>query len=213
METIFDVLYLGTVLISAALLLSGAGDGSLRRQFGVMALILGIGDACHLIPRIYAVWDAKTSGHTALLGIGKLIVSITMTVFYLLLWNVGAAYYADIIPAFLTPVVFTLAALRIVLCLFPQNRWTSNSPPLTWAVWRNLPFFLMGLFVTVLFAIGSFTGDKTFSYLWVAVFMSFLFYAPVVLFSGRNSKVGMLMLPKSCAYAAIVLIGFSLSGI
>ncbi|MGI6169955.1 MAG: hypothetical protein ACOYI4_09745 [Christensenellales bacterium] len=209
-ETIFDLLYLSTVLISGVLLCLGAQVGSTRWQFGLMALILGLGDAFHLVPRLYAMWDRKPSGHTAMLGIGKLVASLTMTVFYVILWNLGTAHYGSLLPPYMTPVVFALAALRIALCLFPQNRWMSKAQPRKWAIWRNIPFFILGMLVMALFAAGSFAGDNKFSYLWLAVLISFACYLPVVLFSGQNPKIGMLMLPKSCAYAAIVLIGFSL---
>lgn len=210
-ESTFDIIYLSTVLISAALLCLSAATGSLRWQFGLMALILGVGDSFHLIPRIYALWDSGRKDHTALLGIGKLIASVTMTIFYVILWHIGMLHYPNSSPAYLTQIIYLLAILRIAFCLFPQNRWTSKDPPLKWAIWRNVPFFILGMCVMVLFAIGSHATSDGLSFLWVAVFISFACYLPVVLFSGRNRKVGMLMLPKSCAYAAIVLMGFSLA--
>lgn len=210
-ETVFDGIYLSTMLLSAVLLCFSSNAGSERWRFGVMALVLGVGDAFHLIPRIYAMWDGKTKDHTALLGVGKMVTSITMTVFYVILWSIGAKRYADIVPAPITTVVYILAALRVALCLLPQNRWTSKESPLTWAIWRNVPFFALGMLVMALFAAGSRISGG-FSFLWPAVLFSFACYLPVVLFSHRVPKVGMLMLPKSFAYAAIVLMGFSLSG-
>lgn len=208
-ETVFDVLYLGTVLVSAFLLCMGSDTGSERWLFGLMAMILGAGDSFHLIPRVYAMWDGKSGDHTAALGVGKLVASITMTVFYVVLWGVGTARYANAFPALMTQAVFALAAARIALCLFPQNGWTSQRPPLKWAILRNIPFFVLGMLVMALFAEGS-ARDGGFPFLWLAILISFACYLPVVLFSERSPKVGMLMLPKSCAYAAIVLMGFSL---
>ncbi len=213
METVFDALYLATVLISAVLLFLSAEIGSERWQFGLMALILGVGDAFHLVPRIMAMWDSKPRDYTVALGIGKLLASVTMTVFYLILWGVGMMHYADIISVHMTSVVFTLAALRIVLCLFPQNGWISETPSLKWAIWRNIPFFSLGMIVMTLFAAGSFTKGGELSVLWLAILISFACYLPVVLLARRTPGIGMLMLPKSCAYAAIVLMGFSLPGI
>ena len=154
-ETIFDITYLGTVLASGVLLCLSSGIGSLRWRFGLIALILGAGDAFHLIPRIHAMWDGKMRDHTAALGLGKLITSVTMTVFYLLLWNVGTEYFAGVVHVHMTAAVCILAALRIALCLLPQNRWMSESPPLKWAIWRNVPFFMLGMSVMALFAAGS----------------------------------------------------------
>lgn len=211
-ETVFDVSYLGTVLLSAVLLCSGAKAGSERWQFGLMALILGVGDAFHLLPRIHALWDNTRNDHTAALGMGKLIASLTMTVFYVLLWNIGVNHYAGMFAVHLTPAIYALAVLRIALCLLPQNHWTAGDPPLKWAVWRNIPFFLLGMCVMSLFAVGALRQGGGLSYLWLAVLISFACYLPVALFSGRSPKLGMLMLPKSDAYAAIVLMGFSLPG-
>ena len=39
--------------------------------------------------------------------------------------------------------------------------------------------------------------------------MSFACYIPVVLFADTVSAVGMLMIPKTCAYVWAVLIGFN----
>lgn len=61
------------------------------------------------------------------------------------------------------------------------------------------------------YMIAAFKYGGSLSFLWLAIMISFACYLPVVLFSKTNPKVGMLMLPKSCAYAAIVLMGVSLT--
>jgi hypothetical protein len=211
METAFDAAYLATVFVSAALLCYGADGGSARRRFGVMALILGLGDACHLMPRIAAMWDARR-GYAAALGAGKLIASVTMTAFYVALWHIGTSAYPGVAAGYMDALVYGVAALRVALCLLPQNRWTVEDSPRKWAIARNIPFFLLGLFVARLYAVGAFTQGGALSFIWIFILISFACYLPVVLFSGRSAKVGMLMLPKSCAYAAIVLTGFLLTG-
>lgn len=209
-ETIFDIAYLGTILVSAILLTATAATGSERWRFGLMAFILVIGDAFHLVPRVLSMWTHEEKDYTAMLGVGKLITSITMTIFYLALWDIGTGRYAAIAPSYATPLIFFFSALRVILCLMPQNRWTSDAPPLSWAIYRNIPFFMLGIMVMLLFAFGSKTVGG-FPLLWLYIFISFACYLPVVLFSHKNPKIGLLMLPKSCAYAAIVILGFSLS--
>lgn len=210
-ETGFNLLYLIIVLGVGVLLYISSTIGSEQWLFGVMALILGLGDSFHLISRIRAMWDCTERDHTKALGVGKLITSITMTVFYILLWHIGMIHYPGVVDGtFLTLMVYFLAILRILLSLAPQNQWASKNPPLKWAILRNIPFFILGMLVMVFFAVGSFTQGGALSLLWIAILISFACYAPVVLFSGSNSKVGMLMLPKSCAYIAIVLMGFNL---
>ena len=84
METVFDAVYLTTaVAVGISMIRKSAG----KRQyllFGIMAVTLGLGDAFHLIPRVYALWTAGLEQNAALLGAGKFITSITMTVFYVL---------------------------------------------------------------------------------------------------------------------------------
>ena len=92
---------------------------------GAATLILGIGDAFHLVPRVLNHF--ADADFTAALGIGKLVTSITMTVFYVLLYGICAEYYHEEKPKALTYGVLGAAVLRIALCLFPQNGWLENS--------------------------------------------------------------------------------------
>ena len=51
-------------------------------------------------------------------------------------------------------------------------------------------------------------NDKDYIYMAIAVFLSFAFYVPVVLWGTTIRIVGMLMIPKTLAYVWIVLIGY-----
>jgi hypothetical protein len=210
-ETIFDFTYLFTVLIAALLLYKTAETGSLRWQYALMCFVLVAGDTFHLIPRIYALVDRKDYDHTVSLGIGKFITSITMTLFYLILWEINIRYYDFNGDRYLSFLVYGSATLRILLCVFPQNRWMDKNPPQKWAIIRNIPFFILGMAVMIFNMTEVFKNGGSLSFLWLAILISFACYLPVVLFSRTNPKVGMLMLPKSCAYIAIVLMGFSLT--
>ncbi len=197
-EAVFDLCYLAAALaIGGVLLLSG------KTLMGVMALVLAGGDAFHLIPRVAVIRTENEEALRARLGRGKQITSITMTVFYLLLWRlsvplaVGGFSWWD-------AAVYLLAAARIALCLLPQNRWADRYPPVGPGLARNVPFFAMGLLVAWRF----FTLRNTLSgfyWLWLAVLLSFLFYLPVVVWANRNPKIGMLMLPKTCMYVWILV--------
>ncbi len=209
-ETIFDLSYLLTVLISALLLYITADTGSLRWQFAIMALTLGIGDAFHLIPRICSMADKKGRNYTAVLGVGKLIASITMTVFYIFLWEIGKDHYIFNTNTYISIIVYGCALLRIILCILPHNRWSSANTPLIWGIIRNIPFFILGMTVMIFYLIAAVNTGGSLSFVWLSIMISFACHMPVVLFSKSHPKVGMLMLPKSCAYAAIVLMGFSL---
>lgn len=109
----------------------------------------------------------------------------------------------------LTAAVCLLAALRIALCLFPQNRWLRAESPLAWGVYRNIPFALLGLLILVLFYRSAReNGDRDFRNMWLTIALSFGFYIPVVLWADAVPMIGMLMIPKTCAYVWTVLIGY-----
>ena len=209
METLFDVVYLILVItIGIRMMIKGRKE----RQyfwFGLMAVILGSGDAFHLLPRAYALCTTGLENFTAALGIGKLITSVTMTLFYVLLYYIWRIRYCVKEQNGLTVCICLLAASRIVLCLFPQNEWTSPDAPLSWGIYRNIPFILLGLLIIFLFSKkASEANDKRFRFMWLAIILSFAFYIPVVLFAGTVPVIGMLMIPKTCAYVWIVLMGY-----
>ena len=199
-----------TVITLGILMVRGSGGELQYRLFGAMAITLGCGDAFHLIPRAVALCTTGLESYTAALGIGKLITSITMTAFYVLLYDVWCCRYRITGKKGLTIAVWTLAALRVVLCLMPQNAWTSAEAPLSWGIYRNSPFTILGALIVVLFyRSAKETGDRPFRFLWLTVVISFGCYLPVVLFADRIPAVGMLMIPKTCAYVWTVLIGFN----
>ena len=103
-----------------------------------------------------------------------------------------------------------LALARIALCLLPQNAWTSANVPLSWGIYRNIPFAILGGLIVVLFyRSAKEKQDLPFRHLWLTVVLSFACYIPVVLFADTVPAVGMMMIPKTCAYVWTVLIGFS----
>ena len=120
-ETLFDVVYLVLVItVGIKMIRQSKGDRQYR-LFGIMAVTLGCGDAFHLVPRAYALCTTGLENYTAALGIGKFITSITMTVFYILLYYVWRNRYKIEGKKEITIAVYLMAALRIILCLFPQN--------------------------------------------------------------------------------------------
>lgn len=209
-ETLFDIVYLVTVITLGILMIKGRKGRRQYLLFGIMAVTLGIGDAFHLVPRALALCTAGLESYTAALGIGKLITSVTMTLFYVLLYYVWRARYEIKGKPGITAAVWGLTAVRIALCLMPQNAWTSPDAPLSWGIYRNIPFALLGALIVVLFFRSARKNkDKPFKFLWLTVVLSFGFYIPVVLFADAIPLIGMLMIPKTCAYVWTVLIGFN----
>ncbi len=209
METGFDIVYLATVLTLGIKMLRQCGDRAQFRLFGAMAVVLGAGDAFHLVPRALALCTTGLENYTVALGAGKWITSITMTVFYILLYYVWRLRYQVQGRRGITALVWVLAALRVGLCIMPQNRWLSADVPLSWGIWRNLPFAALGLVVIVLFFRSAKEhDDKAFRRMWLTIVLSFGFYIPVVLWADTVPVIGMLMIPKTCAYVWTVVIGW-----
>ena len=144
-ETLFDIVYLTTVITLGILMMKGNRGNKQYFLFGIMAVLLGLGDSFHLVPRAIALCTTGLQDYTVALGIGKWITSITMTVFYVI--------------------------------LFFQSSQQKN--------------------------------DHSFRYMWLTIVLSFAFYIPVVLFADTIPAVGMLMIPKTCAYVWTVWIGYS----
>ncbi len=201
-ESIFDICYLVFAIVSGILLLKKSKGRKYVRIFGIMTLLLGCGDAFHLVPRVLNYW---TDGdYTAALGIGKLVTSITMTLFYILIEYARRDRYKIAGEKGVLASVWILGIIRIALCCFPQNGWTSAEPSLLWGILRNIPFALLGILTVVLW-LRSAKNDKPLKLMWLAVTLSFLFYIPVVLFAQTMPMIGMLMLPKTCMYVWMIV--------
>lgn len=208
-ETLFDVVYLITVITLGIKMIKNNDGKKQYLLFGIMAVTLGCGDAFHLVPRAVALCTTGLADYTVALGIGKMITSVTMTVFYVLLYYVWRVRYEISGKKNLTIAVWGLAILRILLCFMPQNAWTSENPPLSWGIYRNIPFALLGLLIIILFYKSAKEHkDQAFRWLWLTVVLSFACYIPVVLFADTIPMLGMLMIPKTCAYVWTVVIGY-----
>lgn len=209
METLFDVVYLTSVITIGCLMIHGSKGNRQFRLFGWMAVILGAGDAFHLVPRALALCTTGLENYTVALGLGKWITSVTMTIFYVLLYYVWRQRYQVHGQNNLTAAVYLLSALRIILCMMPQNEWLSADAPLSWGIYRNIPFALLGLLIIVLFYRSAKQhNDRAFRWMWLTSVLSFTFYIPVVLWADTIPMIGMLMIPKTCAYVWTVLIGY-----
>ena len=173
-----------------------------------MAVVLGGGDSFHLIPRVISLISGNEEAFLVPLGAGKAITSVTMTGFYILLYYVYRIRYNVKGEKYIHISLYLLSVLRIVLCLLPQNEWTSAEPPLYMGIIRNIPFLIIGIIIIVLFFIQARkNNDKSFRFMYLTIVLSFGFYIPVVLVSHLYPMVGLLMIPKTCAYVWTVVIG------
>ncbi|MGI5064760.1 DUF2871 domain-containing protein [Treponema putidum] len=203
-ESVFDLSYLALVIaLSIKLLLQKDRTAKL---FGLMALLLGAGDSFHLLPRVISMWHkGGFEANAFYLSIGVLITSITMTVFYLLFYR----YYkikTNTSSKTKDIIIYSLALIRLVLTVLPQNEWGMADASYTWSIIRNIPFAALGAVLIYFF----YQARKTpgLEHMALLTALSFLFYLPVVLFSKTVPVVGSLMMPKTVAYVGIVYVGF-----
>ena len=168
---------------------------------GSAVLILGCGDAFHLVPRVLNYF--VTGDFNAWLGIGKLVTSITMTIFYVLMYFLWLKIYREKEDQRLTWAVYALTAVRIILCLFPQNRWLDNESSVLWGIIRNIPFVALGCLVVWLYYRKR-QAVRRFRFVWLLVVFSFLFYIPVAVGASLVPMLGMLMLPKTVCYMLLI---------
>lgn len=207
MEAVFCVGYMITVVILGTKTVL-AGNKNKNKEilwFGIMSLILVFGDAFHLVPRVLVAINPTKDYHVAL-GMGTFITSITMTIFYLIMYFVYSMRY-HYSNQILMGTMICLTVIRIALCLFPQNDWTGDSPVL-WGIYRNIPFVIIGAIMIVLYF--KQREDQSFRFMWLAITLSFLFYLPVVLFADVHPMIGMFMLPKTCMYIWAVAMGYKI---
>ena len=209
-ETLFDVCYLVSVITIGIRMVKSSKNNRQIKLFGWMAIVLGAGDSFHLIPRMIALCTTGLENFTVALGLGKWITSVTMTLFYVLLYYVWRERYEIKGQKNLTIAVYLFAAIRIALCMMPQNNWLSADAPLSWGIYRNIPFAVIGLITIVLFYTSAKqNNDTAFKWMWMTIVLSFGFYIPVVLWADAIPMIGMLMIPKTCAYVWTVVIGYN----
>jgi len=210
-ESCFMILYLFFILVAAIIFIRDSNYYLLT-----MTLILGIGDAFHLIPRIKKNLKGDYKDSEFFLGLGNKISSITMTIFYIFLAYllafpfmkefsnvivVIAHVFIILVPSKgdLVPFVLSLLAItRIILCLLPQNNWYQKEGNKKWSIIRNIPFTIMGIIIAIM----AFYYKEI--YVGILIILSFIFYLIVVLGAKKNPKLGMFMIPKTICYILMI---------
>jgi hypothetical protein len=206
-ESAFDVLYL-VFAITAGIVMLVRAKKKPGKLMGAAALVLGLGDAFHLVPRVLNYFIEADL--TAWLGMGKFVTSVTMTVFYLLVYYIFLGYFKKKENQWFSLAVGALAIVRIILCLLPQNGWLENVSDVKWGVIRNVPFAVLGAVCIALWFIER-KKSGILKPTWLLILLSFLFYIPVAVAAGLVPMLGMLMLPKTVCY--IVMIALFLTAV
>ncbi|WPC08978.1 DUF2871 domain-containing protein [Globicatella sp. PHS-GS-PNBC-21-1553] len=203
-ESLFDIAYLVIVVaLGVRLLLENKAGAKL---FGLMAIILGVGDSFHLLPRVIShLSPGGFEAHTAALSWGQFVTSITMTLFYVLYFYFYRRQSGDD-SSTKRWLVYGLAALRIILVALPQNQWGTAEGNYLFGILRNIPFLILG--ILLIYWSYQQRDKEGLKHMWLLILLSFAFYLPVVLLSDSIPAIGALMLPKTICYLLIVILGY-----
>lgn len=180
------------------------GAGHLLR---LAFLVLAIGDTGHVGFRLwaYALGDTESfvnifGVHIPLIGTGALSTAVLVTVLYLLMVEAERRWFNK---SWSLVYYFLMAAglVRLILMFFPGNHWEYSVPPADWSLYRNIPLTVLGVGLGLLMLIHAREKkDRLFTYLSILIFISYVFFLPVILFVQKVPMIGMLMIPKTIAY-------------
>lgn len=211
MEAVFDIGYLTFDLIAGILFFAFSRGRILFILYGLLTLTLCGGDAFHLLPRVKRALKGSNDRIRKQLGIGLQVSSITMTVFYILLLYIWKYTFCELkAPAALEIIIWVSALVRIIICLLPQNNWCGEQGNPKLSLLRNSVFAVTGIGVIILYAISGNTYGYHMNRMIAAIIISFGCYLPVTLLSRKMPKIGMLMIPKTCAYIWMIVMGLQL---
>lgn len=211
MESIFDVGYLTFDLIAAILFFVYGKGNPLFILYGILTLTLCGGDAFHLVPRVMKAIKGPNEKVKRQMGFGLQVSSITMTIFYILYIYIWKLTFPELnAPASLVAIIWLSAIIRIVICLFPQNNWLTGEGNMKLSLARNLVFLVTGIGVIILYLISGNANDYHMTRMVAAIILSFGCYFPVTVLSKKKPMIGMLMIPKTCAYIWMIVMGLQL---
>lgn len=211
MEAVFDAAYLIFDLVAGMLFFAFSKGNTLFVLYGILTLTLCGGDAFHLVPRIIRAAKGSNEKIKRQLGIGLQVSSVTMTAFYIILLYIWKFTFPELTaPIAVEAMIWISAIIRMVICVLPQNNWCSDEGNMKLSIIRNAVFAVTGIGVIILYAISGNAHDYHMGRMVAAIIISFGCYLPVTLFSKKAPKVGLLMIPKTCAYMWVISIGLQL---
>lgn len=183
-------------------------DKPLANRIMLMFALLALGDTGHVGFRVVAYARGGLESNPLLVGLGALSTAYTVTLFYMLLVDVWRLRFGK--PLGVAGwLLLAAGAIRLVIMAFPENRWEQVLAPYGWSLLRNAFLVLQGLGVMILILRDAYrANDAAFKWIGWMIAASFALYAPVILWVGQVPAIGMLMIPKTCAYVAIAVIAY-----
>lgn len=219
-ESAFNIAYLITVWALVVLMTRRLPEVApeQRRTAGMIRLafmLLAAGDTGHVGFRVvaYALGGLDTERVILgtpmnLVGIGMLTTAVTVTLFYMVLVYVWQFRYRQPANA-LTNLLLAAGIVRLIMMALPGNDWGSLVPPQPMSTYRNLPLVVQGLGVLGLILRDAIRRrDTAFQWVGIMIAVSFAFYLPVILWAQQVPQLGLLMIPKTCAYLVIAFVAY-----
>lgn len=201
-ETLFYFIYISVLAIAGVILIL---ISSSYPQFlsGVMALFLLIAEVFFIFPRVSIIWHKRTIEKAINMGRGRQINSILFTFVFILLWNIAILLLHPYFPNWVLILFYSLCLLRIILCLFPQNRWKAFYPSLSWTIIRNIPYFLTGLMICSVYFWGR-NKFESIQFVWLALGLSLVFWIPRIILFRNKYLEGILIIPRALCFLWIL---------
>jgi hypothetical protein len=212
-EILFNVTYLVVVwtlvvLMTRRLPTVAPADRPVAVRFTWAFALLALGDTGHVGFRVLAYALGGLAAHPLLVGLGALSTAYTVTIFYMLMLDIWRLRFKKPLGIF-GWALLGAGVVRLIVMAFPQNQWGQIIAPYGWSLLRNALLVVQGLGVMYLILRDAIrTGDTPFKWIGVMIALSYAFYAPVILWSAQAPTLGMLMIPKTCAYLAVAIIGY-----
>jgi hypothetical protein len=212
-EVIFNLCYLATVWTIVFWMVKGKNqvlENNRRLASSVLwaFALLALGDTGHVGLRVVAYARGGVEANPMLVGAGAFATAFTVTLFYMLMVNVWRLRFQKPLGWF-GWFLLVVGLVRLVVMLFPQNQWGQVVAPYDWSLLRNSFLVIQGLGVMGLILRDAIRAkDRAFTWIGIMIACSYLFYAPVILWVQWVPILGMLMIPKTCAYLGVAFIAY-----
>lgn len=212
-EVIFNVCYLAVVWTMVFWMAKRqnrvlADNRRLARGVLWAFALLALGDTGHVGLRVVAFARGGLAANPVLVGAGAFSTAFAVTLFYMLMVDAWRLRFQKPLGWF-GWFLLAVGLVRLVVLLFPQNQWWQVVAPYHWSLLRNSLLVIQGLGVMGLILHDAVrTHDRAFTWIGIMIALSYLFYAPVILWVQWIPVLGMLMIPKTCAYLGVAFIAY-----
>lgn len=207
-EPILHIAYLIPLLIMGGYLLKNSIGQKVYKAFGSFALILALADSIYLLPRMYSILTTGIEDNLHIIGWGRMGNAIIVTILYLVLYDIYNLRYSKRKNASLDKLMFGVAAIRIIICLLPMNKWFDEIPSSTFALLRFVPLAILALFIIFLIYYHSNKfNDLSFKIICILTLVSIIFAEPYI-YNIHGTGVLIQLIIRSISLYSIIFVGY-----